>query len=465
MKQIIFSAVLLVLAIFSNNTLSAQTWNLTGNTPTATQFLGTTNLSHLNVRTNNIPRLRVSAIDGNNRSSLLIGSTTGYWDTDPNRASINLAVDIQNNTATTYGHNSGLRAFTRANGTNAIGTSEGHLATSASWAAAGTMYGSVGRINISRLTANSSAAHAMGGNFYATLTGATLTGTGNNRVVVAGVGGFLTGTITSNTPAGTPTGGGNVLTAVYGNDLINTNATWAAYFAGKTYCSSGTWTSSDRRFKTDIKQLNGALNTIQQLKGVRYGFDREKFAERNFEAGQTTGFIAQELREVLPELVNEDNSGYLSIRYEGVIPVLAEAVKELKSEKDNEVNELQAQLAEKTQKITDLEARLSRLEKMMAAAADRQIEAPKASMSTLQLSPNPFAQSTQVACEIPASAIKAEVIVTDFNGKMIQNITVAERGQCQVQVNLSGRPNGFYTATLMVDGKVTATSKMALAAE
>ena len=71
------------------------------------------------------------------------------------------------------------------------------------------------------------------------------------------------------------------------------------------------------------------LGAVTALRGVSYRFDRESFPEKKFDDGKHLGLIAQELRTVFPELVHESDSGYLSVNYIGLIPVLLEAIKEL----------------------------------------------------------------------------------------------------------------------------------------
>ena len=78
---------------------------------------------------------------------------------------------------------------------------------------------------------------------------------------------------------------------------------------------------SDRSLKEDIVPLSGALDIIDRLNGYRYKWKATKRA--------SLGVIAQELREVLPELVF-DNDGILSVDYTLLTAVLIEAVKELK---------------------------------------------------------------------------------------------------------------------------------------
>ncbi len=47
-----------------------------------------------------------------------------------------------------------------------------------------------------------------------------------------------------------------------------------------------------------------------------------------------TGLIAQEIEKLMPELVNTDSEGIMSVNYSGLIPYLIEAIKELKKENE-----------------------------------------------------------------------------------------------------------------------------------
>ena len=55
------------------------------------------------------------------------------------------------------------------------------------------------------------------------------------------------------------------------------------------------------------------------------------------------GFIAQDVQKIIPELVRENENGMLSMRHQGIAPILLEAIKELKAEVDSlklEIKEL-----------------------------------------------------------------------------------------------------------------------------
>lgn len=82
---------------------------------------------------------------------------------------------------------------------------------------------------------------------------------------------------------------------------------------------------SDINFKENISTVHNALETVGQLRGVSFNWK---------ESGEPSyGVIAQEMENVLPELVHGDDPK--RVNYNGIIGVLIEAVKELKAEVDN----------------------------------------------------------------------------------------------------------------------------------
>jgi hypothetical protein len=61
---------------------------------------------------------------------------------------------------------------------------------------------------------------------------------------------------------------------------------------------------------------------------VTYEWKQKEFPDRNFAPGRQIGFIAQEVEKVLPELVSTNASGYKSVAYANVVPVMVEAMKQ-----------------------------------------------------------------------------------------------------------------------------------------
>jgi len=72
---------------------------------------------------------------------------------------------------------------------------------------------------------------------------------------------------------------------------------------------------------------------FQELCDVSISKDEhKKFEAKDINIKKDIGFIAQDVQEVLPELVRENEDGKLSLRDKGIVPILVEAIKELKAE-------------------------------------------------------------------------------------------------------------------------------------
>jgi hypothetical protein len=81
--------------------------------------------------------------------------------------------------------------------------------------------------------------------------------------------------------------------------------------------------ASDERLKENIYVIDNALDRVDAIDGVYFNWkDRE---------GRQAGVIAQQVQKVLPEVVSEDNNGYLNVDYGGIVPLLLEAIKELEA--------------------------------------------------------------------------------------------------------------------------------------
>ena len=83
--------------------------------------------------------------------------------------------------------------------------------------------------------------------------------------------------------------------------------------------------SSDRKLKTDIKKMENALEVINKINGYMFTWKTD-----DTKNGTTDlGVIAQEIQEELPFLVSTNGNGNLAVKYQSLIPLLIEAVKQL----------------------------------------------------------------------------------------------------------------------------------------
>jgi hypothetical protein len=175
----------------------------------------------------------------------------------------------------------------------------------------------------------------------ATTTGATVTGDitangGDFGNITVGVSNDNTITTTSGNLTLDSNGGTLVV-----NDNLDVNGTGTHTFAGSiSVTGSGTFTgdviafASDDRLKTNKINITGALDKVDTLSGFTYNFN-EAAGELGFDIDiRYAGVSAQEVREVLPEAVHPApvGKGYITVQYEKLVPLLIEAIKELRQE-------------------------------------------------------------------------------------------------------------------------------------
>jgi hypothetical protein len=146
---------------------------------------------------------------------------------------------------------------------------------------------------------------------------------------------------------------GDVVDALFQIEQDNDNWVWqvADTIKARLVSSSGDWqitgvvsasySFSDRRLKTDITNLDSktSLDKVLQLQGVNY-----KWIDGNRKGVPQIGFIAQDVEEVVPEVVFEttrmsegdgdhlNKTLYKRIDYERMVALLAEAIKEQQKE-------------------------------------------------------------------------------------------------------------------------------------
>jgi len=114
---------------------------------------------------------------------------------------------------------------------------------------------------------------------------------------------------------------------------------------------------SDERWKKNIEPLTASLDKVMRLEGVSYDWKTDEYPEMGFTRDRQIGFIAQDVEEVFPELVQTDSNGYKAIYYGQMVAILLEAMKEQQAE-ISELRKQQATITELTEKISRLEREL-----------------------------------------------------------------------------------------------------------
>lgn len=273
----------------------------------------------------------------------------------------------------------------------------------------------------------------------------------------------------------------NISVGVYGYNPTTSPATagpkWAGWFDGNVMVAgSGTinvmWVPSDMNLKKNITPLKDVASKISALNGYTYQFRADEFPERNFDSKTHIGFIAQELKKVFPELINEDEKGNLTVDYMGMLPILLEAIKDqskqIKESSDSNIA-LQQQLTDLKNQNQTLQARMDKLEDLINSCCS--VGAKVGTTQNVDLSdknvivlnqnvPNPFAESTIITYNIPSDFIKAQIIFSTTEGKIIKAIDIKEKGNSRLNVYANDLSSGMYSYSLVIDGKVVDTKKM-----
>lgn len=221
-------------------------------------------------------------------------------------------------------------------------------------------------------------------------------------------------------------------------------------------------TFSDKRLKTDIQPIKNAGELISKLEGVTYNHRQDLKEEgRNLPEGKQLGFIAQEVQKVIPEIVEEDELGYLSVSYLSLIPLLVENQKELNAQND----ELRMALNETQEVNRNLELEIKNIKAILSTlTGDSPTRTVQLENNTeemlLQNAPNPFSESTSIEYNLPAHCTETQLLIIDSNGKLIKSIENIETGHGKVILQANTLAPGSYRYTLVCQGQNLASKSM-----
>jgi len=123
----------------------------------------------------------------------------------------------------------------------------------------------------------------------------------------------------------------NILVGIVtASDIIARNINASGILTASNIFTAGIVTAldfnatSDRNLKTNIEIINDPLEKIVQINGVSFNWK---------ETNQSSaGVIAQEVEQIMPEIIHDNEKGYKTLNYNGLIGLLIESVKELKCE-------------------------------------------------------------------------------------------------------------------------------------
>ena len=219
--------------------------------------------------------------------------------------------------------------------------------------------------------------------------------------------------------------------------------------------TNGLLVGSDRRFKKDIKPIEGAMDKIRRLQGTTYNMRTDEFPERAFGEGRQYGFIAQDLERVIPELTGVNSDGFYAVNYISLIPVLTEAIKEQDKTIAQQAEVNAAQATTITELRTEIAELRSAFNDFKAGQAANGVEGYRLE----QNAPNPFSQNTVIGYAVPAGTTGARVNVYDLAGRLVKSFNVTDQSG-QITINAGDMSNGLYIYDLQVNGRQILERKM-----
>lgn len=278
---------------------------------------------------------------------------------------------------------------------------------------------------------------------------------------------------------GTTYGSGNgagIVGTTNNNLDIAVPGVYAGYFVGNVkvtgLINGVTLGDSDNRLKQNITGLENdatsptgasTLDNVLQMKPVAYNL-KQQYTESEGDSATVQqalydensqlfqkkhyGLIAQDLQKLYPDLVYENDNGYLSINYTGIIPLLIQSIKELKTEVETLEN--------------DCCNSNNNLKSGSIITTDDELIPNVSAPKLYQNNPNPFSVQTTVKFHIPETTQSVQLHICNMTGTLLKTIQVNQKGTGNVTINGNEFVAGMYLYSLVCDGKIVDTKQMLL---
>jgi hypothetical protein len=268
----------------------------------------------------------------------------------------------------------------------------------------------------------------------------------------------------------------------------NNSKSYAGYFNGNLY-TSGTFQTSDEKLKQNIQDFSSAINIIKQLHPKQYNYRQDgNYKLMNLPQGLHYGLVAQDVEKVLPALIKNSqfnvdkalphklssgsgNPGkqinaevsktsevinFKALNYTELIPILIKGMQEQQQsiEELKQINQQQQEQINQLKELVETKLGTTDISTVQQTTLN--------SGALLQNAPNPFKNTTTIQYSLPAKFSSAQIIVTDYTGKVLKQINISAAGKGSVNINTSSLAAGSYNYSLQVDGKLIDTKQMLL---
>ena len=257
---------------------------------------------------------------------------------------------------------------------------------------------------------------------------------------------------------------------VYGYAAAETNS-WAGFFQGNVnitgigYVNGGMLITSDASLKTDVEEIDEALDLIGTLQPKTYHFLPQEHPYMQLPANRQWGFLAQEVQEQFPELVETvqvpsvlDSAGvqiapameHLTLNYTAFIPMLVAAVQE----QQETIEEQSTRLAQLEQALAACCAAGAPTQPNDAFDGRGQELLDPALERLLLINPNPFNEQTTITYTLERTG-RAQLLVNSADGRQVQVLHEGQllAGEHRYDWSTAHLAPGVHYVTLLLDGE------------
>ena len=262
----------------------------------------------------------------------------------------------------------------------------------------------------------------------------------------------------------------NLWNTYYGKDVF--------FVCGEGYLwtMKGGYFGSDSTLKRNITSIEGALNKVKSLQGIRFQYKNGK--EEEPDEDFRLGFIAQDVEAILPEVVKNMPDYTKAMSYTDLIAVVVEAIKEQQTLIESQqimITTLQTIVSAQELDIETLKSSykvvyevLEPLQKCCGIKGGSVLPPPKEPQTLedeailYQNAPNPFTSNTEISYYLPETTTQAVLYIYNLQGIELQSYLLTETGSHNVTISGSALPAGIYLYTLIVNNEIIDTKRMIL---
>lgn len=263
-----------------------------------------------------------------------------------------------------------------------------------------------------------------------------------------------------------------MLTADSSGTILQTNGTNTTQL--QAVGANSFYTTSDQRCKTSITNIPDALSLVNKLNGIYFNWNQAAYPWKHFPSGQQIGFIAQQVDTVVPQVINQNDSGYYTMDYGRITPLLVDAIKQQKQTNDS----LRYTLDSLRTAFQNIQSCLNRLcdydHRHNAENGNSGDSNTTANVQDITLSgladapllyqniPNPFSSGTKINYYLPQGTMGATIVFYDSYGNQIKQVQLSQTGNGTLNITPDNLKNGIYSYSLVINGNVIDTKRMVL---